>query len=189
MLSYSELSLFGLIAGLAPSPHTFYMLDEIGTPRGSRKALKIIAGGVMADLGIIILCALAASLIQRELILMKLFKVLGIFYMGYLARGLFQNSPQINLNSDLPHSDSSRVFLKSASIQMINPNPYFFWGLLFFAGSWIIDLNLILRMGYFLAWVYSLKALMAYCHVKFLNPVLRKVLFSCLIMIFLIRNI
>ncbi len=118
----------GIVAGISPSPHSFYLTHVSLQDR--REGLKVLIGGVLADILIIQISALMlAGAIQawaHEI------TMVGNGFLFIIAYRLFIRRSCIRQPLLAPPENRGASYAKGFVIQLVNPNPYFFWACIFF---------------------------------------------------------
>lgn len=116
---------FAVSATVMPGPFQAYLLSRT-LAQGWRKTLPAALAPLLTDGPILVLCI--GVLTRTPPALLDLLRLAGGAYILYLARGLWAH---LAAPSRLPMPDPAaarRSLLQAAGVNLLNPNPYIFWG-------------------------------------------------------------
>lgn len=130
LISFSIASFF---LALSPGPDNIYVLSQSlanGTKSGIATTLGLVSGCIVHTL----LLAFGVSvLITKSETLFLIIKILGAFYLLFLAYKTYQNSTSISFSDDTPSKTTAQLFKQGVFMNLINPKVMLFF-LAFFPG-------------------------------------------------------
>jgi threonine/homoserine/homoserine lactone efflux protein len=147
---------------IIPSPLKVFLISE-ALENGWRHTLPAALSPLVTDgpIGVLILMALT----QTPDWFLNILRVLGGFFILYLAKRIMAilkaNSPALKA----PDKVARQSFFKAITINIFNPNPYLFWGVV--AGPIVLEawrqqslvVGLSFIVGYYITFVCGLAAL------------------------------
>lgn len=120
----------GFTAGVMPGPYQSYVINTT-LLLGWRRSIITIFSPLLADIPIIILVVFLLGQLPPEVI--RLIKVAGGLLLLWIAWGAWQNIRKGQaIGADgaaaMGESESRKIFTHSLLMNILNPNPYIFWG-------------------------------------------------------------
>lgn len=115
-------ALLGLSAAMLPGPFQAYVLSEAAR-RGWRRTLPVATAPLLSDGPVLLVVFLAVSRLPDAVL--EGMRVAGGLFMGYLAYGAvrwLRRAPG-------PREGGYGGVLRGAVMNLLNPNPWLFWGL------------------------------------------------------------
>lgn len=121
----------GLSAAMLPGPFRAFIVSEAAR-RGWRRTLPVALAPLLSDGPVLVLVFLLVSRFPDPLL--QLLRVAGGVFVGYLAYGAVRA-----LVRGPPADEGYGGVLKGAVLNLLNPNPWLFWGLVgapIVVGAW-----------------------------------------------------
>ncbi len=117
---------FGLAAAAQPGPFQTYLVSQ-SLLKGWKRALPAAFGPLISDGPIILLCLFVLS--QVPAWMQRFLYLAGGLFILYLAFGAYKSWRDFNPSVPEPDSGTQQSVLKSALMNVLNPNPYIYWTL------------------------------------------------------------
>ena len=115
----------GFTAGIVPGPLLALFLSHT-VRRGWRKTLPAVFAPLVSDLPIILLVVFILSQVPDWLLIAL--RIAGGVYLISLAVGMFRRRAEA-VPIEVVESGATRLFRTAVLINLLNPNPYIFWGI------------------------------------------------------------
>jgi threonine/homoserine/homoserine lactone efflux protein len=117
---------YGFAAAVQPGPFQTYLISQTLT-KGWKRTLPGTLAPLISDGPIIGFCLLILS--QVPLWLQRFLYIAGGLFVLYLAYGAYESWK--HFDPDIPSTETGiqQSVFKAALINMLNPNPYFYWTL------------------------------------------------------------
>jgi len=112
----------GLSAAMLPGPFQAYLVSE-SARRGWRRTLPIALAPLLSDGPVLVLVFLVVSRFPDAML--QGLRVVGGVFIGYLAYGALRSLTGGALQGGAAYGG----ILKGAVMNLLNPNPWLFWGL------------------------------------------------------------
>ena len=117
---------YGFAAGAQPGPLQTYIISQTLT-KGWRRVLPAALAPLISDGPIIAVCLIVLSQVPSWL--QRFLYIAGGIFVLYLAFGAYQTWKNLNPNILTQESGTQQNILKTALVNLLNPNPYIFWTL------------------------------------------------------------
>ncbi len=114
--------MLGLSAAMLPGPFQAYAVAEAAR-RGWRRTLPVALAPLLSDVPVLLLIFLVVSRLP-DAVLQGL-RLAGALFIAYLAYGALRS---LLAGTSVPNTGYGGV-LKGAVMNLLNPNPWLFWGL------------------------------------------------------------
>ncbi|MBI3172395.1 MAG: LysE family transporter [Chloroflexi bacterium] len=117
---------FGLAAAAQPGPFQTYLVSQT-LLKGWQRTLPAAFGPLISDGPIILLCLFVLS--QVPVWMQRFLYLAGGLFILYLAFGAYKAWRDFSPSVPEPDSGTPQSVLKSALMNVLNPNPYIYWTL------------------------------------------------------------
>ena len=148
-------------AAIMPGPYQAYLLSQ-ALRHGWRRTLPAAFAPLATD-GFIIALVLFV-LTQTPQAILEILRIVGGFFILYLARGIFLALGRAKEALTPPEGAARQTFINAVIMNALNPNPYIFWGVV--GGPIILTgwrsspgLGIIFLTGFYGTFICSLTAL------------------------------
>ncbi len=127
MLSYAILGMaYAFAAAVQPGQFQAYVISR-AVANGWRRTLPAALSPLLSDLFTVSL--VLAILTQVPPLFLLVLRLVGGFFLLYLALGAFRTFRSTTLETAAPASPAHRTVLEAALVNVLNPNPYLAWAL------------------------------------------------------------
>ena len=117
---------FGFAAAVQPGPfQAYYILQTL--QYGWRRTIALACVPLLSDLPVIVLVVFVLAALPASWV--DALRIAGGAFLLYLAARALASVRSAAENSDAPGGAQPRGLLQAALINLLNPNPYLFWGL------------------------------------------------------------
>ena len=117
---------FGLAAAAQPGPFQTYLVSQT-LLKGWQRTLPAAFAPLISDGPIILLCLFVLSQVPGWM--QRILYFAGGLFILYLAFGAYKSWRDFNPSVPEPDSGTPQSVLKSALMNVLNPNPYIYWTL------------------------------------------------------------
>ncbi len=124
----------GLPASAQPGPFQAYLLSQT-MRNGWRRTLPAALAPLLSDGPILLLVLLILSRLPEGLL--RVLQVSGGLFILYLAWRAFQGLRAVADPATSVHAEERQSVLEAALMNLLNPNPYIFWGIV--AGPILVE--------------------------------------------------
>ena len=108
-----------------PGPFQAYLLSQ-ALKSGWKRTLPAALAPLVTDGPIIAIVLLVLT--QMPQCFLDIIRIVGGLFILYLARGVFLDLRNAASISRLPDNAASQSFINAVFMNLLNPNPYIFWG-------------------------------------------------------------
>jgi threonine/homoserine/homoserine lactone efflux protein len=117
---------YGFTAGTMPGPFLSYLINTT-LNQGWRKSIIVIFAPILSDGPIIVLMTFLLSELPNQV--QQAIQIVGGLFVLYLAWGAWrQFQARVQIGTSETTSTNSRTLAQAVAMNMLNPNPYIFWG-------------------------------------------------------------
>ncbi|MCM2313648.1 MAG: LysE family translocator [Thermoanaerobaculia bacterium] len=127
MLSYAILgAAYAFAAAVQPGQFQAYVVSQ-AIANGWRRTMPAALAPLLSDVFIVVL--VLAILTQIPLLFLLVLRLVGGFFLLYLAWGAFRTYRGTVESMAAPPSAAHKTVLEAAFVNILNPNPYLAWAL------------------------------------------------------------
>ncbi len=127
MLSYAILGVaYAFAAAVQPGQFQAYVISQ-AIANGWRRTLPAALAPLLSDVFVVSLVLAILTQIPPHFLLVL--RLVGGFFLLYLARGAFRTFRRATEQEAAPPSAAHKTVLEAAFVNVLNPNPYLAWAL------------------------------------------------------------